>query len=82
MKKYRGNKFWYRDKDSNNYYSTRYITYFQNEQHKDFFNAAHARERFFRDSEYMSLKLSPAQASDQQRHIVKRFRRKARVLRR
>ena len=82
VQKFRGDKFWYRDNDSNNYCSTKYITYFQNEQHKHFFNAASARERFFADSEYISLKLSPAQACYQQKYIVKRFRRKASVLRR
>ena len=70
-----GDKFWYRDNDSSNYCSTKYITYFQRKQQKHFFNKAHARERFFCDSEYISLKLRPAQASDQQKYIVKRFRR-------
>ena len=80
--KYRGDKFWYRDNDNNNYCNIKYITYFQNDQPRHFLITAYFREKFFRDSEYMSLKLRPGQASTHQKNLVKRFRRRAGALRR
>ena len=81
MLKCRGNTLWHRDNNYNNNFDVKYITYFQNEQHKHDLNAAQARKRFFKESEYMSLRLRPAQASPWHKYIVKRFRRRAGVWR-
>ena len=56
-------------------FDVKYVNYFHNEQYKNYMNATAARNRFLKESEYLSMRLNPAHTSSQKRLIAKNFRR-------
>ena len=64
------------------YFDVKYISYFQKEKNRHYMNGATARIRFFKESEYMSMRFNPGYASSQERFIAKTFRRRVGVLKR
>lgn len=81
VQNYRGDPLLEKDNNYNKNFDVRYITYFQNAQHIHDLNADQATRTFFKESEYMSLRLRPVESSPQQKYIFQRFRRRAQVLR-
>ena len=72
---------WNKDNNCNGGFDVGCPTYFYNKQYGHDLNITEAKKRFFKESEYINLKLRPAQASSQQKYLVKRFRRRAGMLR-
>ena len=61
--------------------NAKYITYFYNEAHRHNLNVNKAASSFFKQKEYIDLGLKTSTASEQDRYIVKSFRRRKGILR-
>ena len=80
LQRYRGDVIWQKDDIYTNNFDVKHITCFQKEHHRHYMNATAARNRFLKESEYLSMRLNPAYASLQERLVAKNFMRHVGVL--